>query len=772
MMTLMPVAAFAANPAGAAKADTSSFVATDGDQSITKAKADGVPNGTGASTANEGVEFIANLQDADEDSTTGTFLVWAVDASGARTSALSVDSAKVDSNFNVTVDDVVAVKATTANEKVKVYFSRSGKYTVYAGLAKNGAANVSSMSDINVFGEKSVITVTSAAEDPDTYLAAARGSDITPVTGNVHPYGVTYKDASNKDVVSDGVVGAVGLDANNVSSDKIYVKFMGDDTKVLKGETVTIESNSAAVEVNKTTATTNGLGEIDFKVSASIEGNYEVELSLNGVTWIVKVSVGDTGAAYIETSEQPRAAQALYGNLDKTDSRQGTKVRFNITDINGNVVKATVTGTTGYETAAATTGMGMNGIAGNANSGKYIVLTEKPASSNLESGDLKLMYSAYDQQWYLAGINNLDAEGTYTVKVILDNGATATATWEVKKFQTPVQLRIDTAVDTVALGGSIGASLTYVDANGVEKTAKDAKLTATGYAVANVSGTTVTAKSDEKYVGEKITVTAVSERYNLVANKEYTVVGEAVAVSFVDKNADVNVNNKLTWNLVDEDGNRIAIKDATDVKVQYVVLDKPADAKVTVMDSSNQGDLTGKGIGKMSLTSNKVGNVAVQVVVSAKFAATSNNAQQVKYYTGTQIFAVGNASAGDVVVMSIGSHEIVVNDKKATIDAAPMIQNDRTFVPFRALAEAFGAEVAYDEATQAVTAKLNGVEVVMTIGSATYTVNGTEKTADVAPFINGSRTMVPVRFAAEAFGIKVIPTYNPDGTTADILFNL
>ena len=149
----------------------------------------------------------------------------------------------------------------------------------------------------------------------------------------------------------------------------------------------------------------------------------------------------------------------------------------------------------------------------------------------------------------------------------------------------------------------------------LKKTAKDAKLTATGYAVAMVSGSTVTAKSDEKYVGEKITVTAVSERYNLVATKEYTVVGEAVAVSFVDKNADVNVNNKLTWNLVDEDGNRIAIKNAKNVKVQYVVLDKPEDAKVTVMDSSNQGDLTGKGIGKMSLTSNKVGNVAVQVVV-------------------------------------------------------------------------------------------------------------------------------------------------------------
>ena len=50
-----------------------------------------------------------------------------------------------------------------------------------------------------------------------------------------------------------------------------------------------------------------------------------------------------------------------------------------------------------------------------------------------------------------------------------------------------------------------------------------------------------------------------------------------------------------------------------------------------------------------------------------------------------RIFAVGTGSGGDVVVMSIGSHEIIVNDAKATIDAAPMIQNDRTFVPFRAL---------------------------------------------------------------------------------------
>ena len=127
---------------------------------------------------------------------------------------------------------------------------------------------------------------------------------------------------------------------------------------------------------------------------------------------------------------------------------------------------------------------------------------------------------------------------------------------------------------------------------------------------------------------------------------------------------------------------------------------------------------------------------------------------------------------GKTVIMSVGSNEIIANSDKVSIDAAPIVQNSRTYVPFRALAEAFGAEVAYDEATQAVTAELNGTTVVMTIGSATYTVNGEEKTMDVAPFINGSRTMVPVRFAAEAFGIKVIPTYDENGATADILFNL
>ena len=180
-------------------------------------------------------------------------------------------------------------------------------------------------------------------------------------------------------------------------------------------------------------------------------------------------------------------------------------------------------------------------------------------------------------------------------------------------------------------------------------------------------------------------------------------------------------------------------------------------------------DLVTKGQFKVSFTASAIGEYKLQTVVRYEQAGGTDE-PVVKYYSGIETITVGNTGVEDVVVMSVGSNEIVVNSEIKTIDAAPIVENNRTFVPFRALAEAFGATVAYDEATQAVTAELNGTTVVMTIGSAAYTVNGVEKTADVAPFINGSRTMVPVRFVAEAFGITVTPTYDDNGATADILF--
>ena len=190
------------------------------------------------------------------------------------------------------------------------------------------------------------------------------------------------------------------------------------------------------------------------------------------------------------------------------------------------------------------------------------------------------------------------------------------------------------------------------------------------------------------------------------------------------------------------------------------------------MKSYTSSDLKNKGEGQIRLTSNVAGTANVQVIVRATKVNNANEqGAEVKYYTGTQEFTFGNKAGNKTqVVMSIGSHELVKNGVVSTIDAAPMIQDNRTFVPFRALAEAFGATVEFDATNNTVTAKLDGTTVVLTIGSSVMTVGDEAKTLDVAPFISGDRTMVPVRAVAEAFGFNVEATSNPDGTTADVVF--
>lgn len=92
-------------------------------------------------------------------------------------------------------------------------------------------------------------------------------------------------------------------------------------------------------------------------------------------------------------------------------------------------------------------------------------------------------------------------------------------------------------------------------------------------------------------------------------------------------------------------------------------------------------------------------------------------------------------------------------------DAHPEKVNGRVMVPFRAIAEALGAEVDYNAG--AITAKKNGQTLAFSLGgkqlTATDSVGKTVKTVqlDTAPYKKGGRTYVPVRFFAEAFGLTV-----------------
>ena len=86
---------------------------------------------------------------------------------------------------------------------------------------------------------------------------------------------------------------------------------------------------------------------------------------------------------------------------------------------------------------------------------------------------------------------------------------------------------------------------------------------------------------------------------------------------------------------------------------------------------------------------------------------------------------------------------------------APVIENGTTLVPVRFITETLGATVDWDANTRKATIKSAAYDIVFTIGSTSYTVNGSGKTLLAAPKIVGSSTMVPLRAISEAMGAKV-----------------
>lgn len=98
---------------------------------------------------------------------------------------------------------------------------------------------------------------------------------------------------------------------------------------------------------------------------------------------------------------------------------------------------------------------------------------------------------------------------------------------------------------------------------------------------------------------------------------------------------------------------------------------------------------------------------------------------------------------------------IIVNDHIVFSDVAPYIKNSRTYVPIRFIAEELGFDVKWDAKTKKVTMSDGKSTVELTIGSKFMFVNGKKVKLDAPAEIKDQRTFVPLRAIAEAFGKKV-----------------
>lgn len=100
--------------------------------------------------------------------------------------------------------------------------------------------------------------------------------------------------------------------------------------------------------------------------------------------------------------------------------------------------------------------------------------------------------------------------------------------------------------------------------------------------------------------------------------------------------------------------------------------------------------------------------------------------------------------------------KVLVDDRPVSFpDAKPYMENSRTMVPVRFVSEQLGATVGWDNVNRVVTINKGEDVLRFKIGGTTMARNGVSQEMDTAPAITNGRTMVPLRFVSENLGVGV-----------------
>ena len=98
---------------------------------------------------------------------------------------------------------------------------------------------------------------------------------------------------------------------------------------------------------------------------------------------------------------------------------------------------------------------------------------------------------------------------------------------------------------------------------------------------------------------------------------------------------------------------------------------------------------------------------------------------------------------------------VIIDGLTLNLDVLPVIQDGRTLVPFRAIAEAMNIDVSWDNQTRTVNGTDGSTTVRLQIDNCTAYRNNIPMALDVAPQIIEGRTLIPLRFFSEAFNCQV-----------------
>lgn len=687
---------------------------------------------------NDLVEIKTGLLDKDNTATTGTgkIYIWVEKSNNVIDDALGVKpgtTGVVDNGRGV----LELTPASTAESKIDVKFSRAGKYTLHAAYIEAGTTAATDIA-------AGKITADVEARE------LARNSDKGVITVSAKTNVKAFKIGSEViETDHTATTTAVLGNTNGIQKKKFVVTAYSDAAatkSVGRGLPVKIDTNSNNIQLVKKTDVTDNSGSVEVEFTATAQGDYKIFVDVDGneITVPVKVTSSNVDKmVVVKTPTAPISTDAVENASTLEDF-----VRIEFRDPNGALLKTV--------SQEVTTG-----------NKDYVKVVEKPARSRVEAKDFRIVPVAGKDYYTIRSAKTL-VEGKYVLRFATDNGKTIDVSFEVAPFGVAKSLKLEYDTETVGLGKTMPAADVYfLDEKGVKKKARGVNLGYNGYAVRSFDYNTgsFTVDGDEKYLGTKITVTAVAERQNLVSIAELNVAQDGRGLKFATNSGVIGTNNQVDFTIIDGAGKSVGINNVSTVNA-IILSSSNKEAKVSANFSTGDVDAA-KGTGKLFVTSDKPTTAEIQVFVR-------DNRNQ--YYASTLTYTFSetgkNANINRFVVMSIGSNMANVNNSNVSLEAAPIIKSNRTFVPLRVIAEAFGAEVGYDEKTKKVTVKNEGRTLELTQDDKKLMVDGKEKLMDVAPFISNARVMVPVRFVAEELGFKVTAIRDAQrGGTSSVVFS-
>ncbi len=466
-------------------------------------------------------------------------------------------------------------------------------------------------------------------------------------------------------------------------------------------------------------ATTNAVGEAKLKIAMDESGDYDFEARAERQkSDEILVTVG---------AQDPYTLEAAKAEKNVAIDESVT-VKFVVKDHYGNKIK---------------------------NESEDIVEAEiitKPSGSD---ADLDNTESGTNEDGEAEFDFTPDEVGKYVIEARLRElgGVTARTTLYADKFGAVKSIKIDTdsrfsvrAVFDDESGepqDKLPFDVLLVDANGVEKEEVDDIRVAssnTRIAKAQRDGDSFAViPQDEDRLGV-VTITATHVDTGLKDSVEIAVVGEPVAID-----VDVDVQDlvaDVTLQFVDVNGNKSYDPDM----VEYTVVA----GDLVVKDLEDFDDETGEAT--FTVEAPDYGSYNVTVIAELGISKTFSID-----------FGAPKAEYGaKKVVLTIGGLAAIVDGEVQTMDVAPFIEEGRTFVPVRFLAEAFGAEADWTPKDAPVeTVFLTREDMTITIGIGdsflTVTKDGEAEvvTFDAAAQIKDGRTFLPFRAIAEAFGAEV-----------------